>query len=167
MYKFGKRSEFMLVGVEDGLVEVARGAIAICRVDFCVFEGMRTPERQQALFDAGKSKTLKSRHLTGDALDLVPIKDGVLVWQDLDAYRAIAEAMYLAADQRGHLIQSGSDWNLNGITTDETFADWPHWQNPFPYRVKEATDAAAKRVAHRLEEDDLRKLADTRSRSSE
>ena len=40
---------------------------------FKVLETLRTVERQKELFKEGKSKTLNSRHLNGEAVDLVPI----------------------------------------------------------------------------------------------
>lgn len=151
VYKFGSHSERALLGVEAGLVQVVKLAIARCAVDFRVFEGLRTIQRQRDLVAQGRSKTLNSRHLTGDAVDLVPVIAGAINWRDMPAFDAIAEAMFSAADELGHLIQSGSDWNLNGSTLDETFIDRPHWQNPFPYRIKDAGDAADRRRAARHE----------------
>jgi peptidoglycan LD-endopeptidase CwlK len=70
MYKLGARSKQRLKGVHDDLVRVVERAIEITTVDFTVLEGLRTPERQKALYESGASQTLNSRHITGHAVDL-------------------------------------------------------------------------------------------------
>ena len=42
---------------------------------FKVLETVRTFERQKELFRTGKSQTLKSKHLLGKAVDVVPVMD--------------------------------------------------------------------------------------------
>jgi peptidoglycan L-alanyl-D-glutamate endopeptidase CwlK len=50
-------------------------------------EGKRSAERQAQLYREGKSKTLKSKHLTGDAWDIV---DELLQWAaSQDFWRAV------------------------------------------------------------------------------
>lgn len=46
------------------------------RHKFKVVEGLRTLERQKMLKAAGKSKTLKSLHLLGMAVDIYPLPNG-------------------------------------------------------------------------------------------
>lgn len=43
---------------------------------FKITETLRTPERQAMLKATGKSRTLKSRHLLGMAVDIYPLPDG-------------------------------------------------------------------------------------------
>ena len=43
------------------------------RVYFVVVETLRTYERQQFLFEDGKSRTLRSNHLIGKAVDVAPV----------------------------------------------------------------------------------------------
>ena len=74
-FKFGARSEKNLKGVHADLVRVLRKAIGSSPIDFVVIEGLRTIERQRQLVAAKASKTMKSRHLTGHAVDLVPLLD--------------------------------------------------------------------------------------------
>lgn len=66
----------------DLLVEPFRGQIRGLlaeamerRVYFVVTETLRTYERQQELFAEGKSKTMRSNHLIGKAIDLAPVVD--------------------------------------------------------------------------------------------
>lgn len=75
-----RRTELSLVGVHPVLVAIVQRALAICPQPFTVFEGIRTKERQLALMSMGASKTLQSKHITGDAVDLVPLVDGKLSW---------------------------------------------------------------------------------------
>lgn len=127
------RSEKNLFGVHPQLVRIVRLAADMSLDDkgFVVTEGLRTLERQKELLATGKSQTLKSRHLTGHAVDLA-------VWYDkdldkvLDAdeiswkfpdYKALSEVVKAAAEQLGIPIEWGGDW--------VSFKDGPHFQLPF------------------------------------
>ena len=72
-FQFGSRSESHLAGLDADLVRLARHALRLSRVDFTIISGRRTMAEQRALLRAGKSQTLNSRHLTGAALDFVPL----------------------------------------------------------------------------------------------
>ena len=118
MFKLGKRSEERLVGVNPALVAVVRRAIELSTVDFTVLEGKRTLERQQELFDQGRTKpgkivtwTMKSKHLDGDAVDLVPFP---VDWSDTKKFDAIAKAMFAAASELGVKLRWGADWDGDG-----------------------------------------------------
>lgn len=50
----------------------------------CVFETIRTPERQKYLYDLRRTKTFKSKHLIGHAVDLVPHTKKGWSWADRD-----------------------------------------------------------------------------------
>jgi peptidoglycan L-alanyl-D-glutamate endopeptidase CwlK len=118
-FKFGPRSEERLQGVHPDLVKVVRRALELSNVDFSVSEGLRTYARQKELFEAGKSKTMNSRHLTGHAVDLAPIIGGEIRW-DWPPFYKLAEAMKAAAKERGVAIVWGGDWT--------TFKDGPHFE---------------------------------------
>ena len=121
-FKLGSRSLARLEGVHPDLVRVAHHAIGISEVDFTVTEGLRTTKRQEQLVAAGASKTMRSRHLTGHAIDLAPIIAGQVRW-DWPPFYKIAEAMKTAAAAEGVPIEWGGDWR--------TFKDGPHWQLPW------------------------------------
>jgi peptidoglycan L-alanyl-D-glutamate endopeptidase CwlK len=118
MYKLGERSQLRLKGVHPDLVRVVEHAIDISTVDFTVLEGLRTPERQKLLRDAGASQTLNSRHITGHAVDLGALVDGEVRW-DWPLYHQIAKAMKQAAKQVGVDITWGGDWKMR---------DGPHFE---------------------------------------
>jgi peptidoglycan L-alanyl-D-glutamate endopeptidase CwlK len=119
MYKLGARSKQRLKGVHDDLVKVVERAIEITTVDFTVLEGLRTPERQKALYESGASQTLNGRHITGHAVDLGAWVDGEVRW-DWPLYHKIASAMKEAAKQLDIKIVCGADW--------KSFPDGPHFE---------------------------------------
>lgn len=71
-YKLSIRSLRRLEGVHEDIVKTVKRAIEIVEVDFTVLEGLRTEMRQETLMALGRSWTMKSRHLTGHAVDLAP-----------------------------------------------------------------------------------------------
>ena len=121
-FKLSRTSERNLIGVHTDLVAVVREAIKITDIDFKVIEGVRTIERQRKLVQAGASKTLNSRHLTGHAVDLAAIYDGKLAW-DWPLYYILGDCVKTAANNVGVPIEWGGDW--------ETFKDGPHFQLPW------------------------------------
>ena len=118
-YKFGKRSLERLEGVHNELRLVLHKAIQLTEVDFTVLEGVRSPERQQQLYDQGKSKTLNSRHLTGHAVDIAPIVNGKVSW-NLKYYYIMAEAVQKAAKHYRTDIVWGAAWHTSINHSDLT-----------------------------------------------
>lgn len=118
-FAFGNRSKANLNGVHPDLVRVMELAIKRSPVDFMVIEGLRTVARQRQLFNAGASKTMNSRHITGHAVDIVPWVDGQIRW-DWPLYKRIAPVVKAAAKELGVSIQWGGDWLR--------FKDGPHWE---------------------------------------
>jgi peptidoglycan L-alanyl-D-glutamate endopeptidase CwlK len=118
MYTLGPRSRQRLKGVHPDLVKVVERAIEISTIDFTVLEGLRTPERQKALLEAGASQTLNSRHITGHAVDLGAWVDNQVDWS-WPLYTKIATAMKDAAKQEGVSIVWGGDWKMR---------DGPHFE---------------------------------------
>ncbi len=122
-YTLSSRSLAKLEGVNDSLVKVVKKAIELTKIDFGVIYGMRTQEEQQKLFDAGKSQTMKSKHLTGDAVDLMAYVDGKASWE-LNLYDDLADAMKWAATESGTKIRWGAAWHIDDISTwDGTMED--------------------------------------------
>ena len=121
-FVLGKRSLARLEGVHPDLVAVVKRAIEITPQDFAVLEGLRTKERQAQLVQAGASKTLASRHLTGHAVDLGVLVEGVVKW-DWPLYDQLAKTMKAAAAELHLSIEWGGDWM--------TFRDGPHFQLPW------------------------------------
>lgn len=118
-YRLSGKSLSKLEGVHPDLVAVVKRAIEITTQDFSVGEGLRSIERQRELLSAGKSTTMKSRHLTGHAVDLFPYP---VSW-DWEYFYPIADAMKQAADELNVPIEWGGDW--------KSFPDGPHFQLPW------------------------------------
>ncbi len=113
-------SERNLKGVHPDLVKVVRRAYG--QFPFRVTEGLRSLARQKALLAANATTTMKSRHLTGHAVDLVPMVDGKPHY-DWPLFYKLAPVMKQAAKELGVEIEWGGDWR--------TFKDGPHFQLPW------------------------------------
>ena len=121
MFRLSSRSLEKLAHVHPHLTWVIHRAIEITPVDFAVVEGIRTLARQKQLVAAGASKTMKSRHLTGHAVDLAPYVAGKIRW-DWPLFYRLAPAVKQAAADVGVPIEWGGDWK---------FKDGPHFQLPW------------------------------------
>ena len=111
-----------LADVHPDLVRVVKRAAAMSALDFTVLEGLRTAARQKVLFANGATKTMNSRHLTGHAVDLAPMLEGVVSW-DWPLYHKLADVVKAAAAHEKVPLQWGGDW--------VTFKDGPHWELPW------------------------------------
>jgi len=118
----GHRSLARLEGVHPDLVRVVKKAAAMSPLDFTVLEGLRTLDRQKQLSQIGATKTLRSRHLTGHAVDLAPMVGGTVRW-DWPLYHRLAKIIKEAAVAENVPIEWGGNW--------KTFKDGPHWQLPW------------------------------------
>lgn len=117
MYKLGRHSLRELNGVNPILVDVVKIAIEITEQDFTVHDGLRTLQEQKILVARGASTTLKSKHLTGHAVDLVPYINGKLRWEWGPIYM-IADAMRDAALDLGVSIRWGGAWDIDFTNSD-------------------------------------------------
>lgn len=118
-FKLSQKSLDRMSGVHPDLVAVVKRAIEITEVDFAVLEGVRSVARQEQLIKAGASQTMKSRHLTGHAVDLGAYVNGSVRW-DWPLYDKIALAMKAAAIELQVSLEWGGDWR--------SFKDGPHFQ---------------------------------------
>lgn len=118
-FRLSSRSRSRLSGVHPDLVRVAERAIELSDVDFMITEGIRTRERQAQLLRAGASRTMRSRHLTGHAIDVAALVGGRLRW-DWPLYPPIADAFKAAAVEQGVALVWGGDW--------KRFRDGPHFE---------------------------------------
>lgn len=131
-FKLGKTSLARLKGVDETLVNVVKRAIEISEVDFTVLEGLRTLERQRELYAQGRTApgkivtwTMKSRHIEGKAVDLVPYP---LDWNDLDKFDKIKDAMFQAAKELDVNLRWGADWDGDGNYREKGEYDSPHFE---------------------------------------
>ena len=119
MFKLSKKSLAKLDEVNPDLQKLVKSAIGLSTIDFGISEGMRTKERQQLLYDSGKSQTMNSRHLTGHAVDVYAWKDGAVSWEFED-YETINVAFSQAAKLTNTPFVWGGSW--------KSFKDGPHFE---------------------------------------
>ena len=113
-FNLSSRSLAKLEGVDETLVEVVKKAIEKTKIDFGVTFGMRTLEEQTALVAAGRSQTMKSKHLDGRAVDLMAYVDGKGCWE-LNVYDDLCDAMKDAAEELGTSVKWGAAWSEGDI----------------------------------------------------
>lgn len=117
-YRLSKKSLGNLIGVHPEIAFIPVEAIKITKMDFMVFEGVRTMKRQKYLYSTGASKTLDSYHLYGLAIDLVPTPEGKKSW-DESLFPPVVEAVKEVIKAHGLAVQWGYDlWKW----------DLAHWQ---------------------------------------
>lgn len=119
MFSFSKSSLNKMNGVDSKLVNLMEEAIKNSPYDFGITEGIRTLERQKELFAQGKTKTLKSYHLVGKAVDIKVYVNREVTW-DFKYYKEVANHIKEVARKLGYVITWGGDW--------KTFKDGPHFQ---------------------------------------
>jgi peptidoglycan LD-endopeptidase CwlK len=120
MRKWSDRSLKNLAGIHPDLRRVMDRALRDSPIDFVVIEGLRTVERQKQLVAQGASRTMNSRHLTGHAVDIVPIGPNGKAAFDWPLYDRLAPAVKAAAEAEGVSIVWGGDW--------KSFKDGPHFE---------------------------------------
>ena len=113
-FKLSKRSMSRLEGVNPKLVKVVTTAITISKIDFGVICGLRTIEEQRELVAKGASQTMKSKHLEGNAVDLMAYIGSRGSWE-MNLYDDIADAMKIAADEHNIQIRWGAAWHINDL----------------------------------------------------
>ncbi len=125
MFRFSKTSESRMSDVDPRLIEVARRALEISKIDFGIpqFGGLRTAEEQNQLHKDGASQLdgydKKSYHQTGKALDVYAYIDGKASWER-EHLAMVACAMLQAAAELGVQLEWGGLWS--------SFVDMPHFQ---------------------------------------
>ena len=142
------RSRERLRGVNPELAGTVKRALELSPIDFGVTEGIRSVERQKELVARGLSQTMNSKHLTGNAVDLVAYLSGRVCWE-MSAYDELADAMKQDAKETGVSIRWGGAWQVKDIRLHEgtmedamnayidlrrsqgrrPFLDGPHFEN--------------------------------------
>ena len=113
-YKLSQRSLDRLEGVDERLQSVVKSAIGMTKTDFGVICGLRTIEEQRKLVDKGASKTMKSKHIGGNAVDLMAYIGSRGSWE-LNLYDDLADAVKEAAIDLGVPVRWGAAWHINDI----------------------------------------------------
>ena len=127
MPRFGKRSRNALKTCDERLVKVFNEVIKT--VDCSVLEGHRDKDRQNKLFEEGKTKVKypSGRHnkLPSCAVDCVPYP---IDWNDRERFHLFAGFVLGIAKSMGINLRWGGDWNQNWFVDDNKFDDFPHFE---------------------------------------
>ena len=127
MPKFGKKSLEKLSTCDKRLQLVLNEVIKT--VDCSVLEGHRGEQRQNKLYDEGKTKLKfpNGRHNASPsrAVDVVPYP---IDWDDRERFHLFAGFVIGTAKQMGVNLRWGGDWNINWFVDDNKFDDFPHFE---------------------------------------
>jgi hypothetical protein len=127
MAKFGRRSRERLKTCDNRLQLIFNEVIK--HVDCSVLEGHRSEERQNSLFDEGKTKVKypNGRHNASPsrAVDVVPYP---IDWDDRERFHLFAGFVIGIAKGMNINLRWGGDWNQNFEVDDNQFDDFPHFE---------------------------------------
>jgi len=130
MPKLGKQSLSRLDEVEPRLVSLCHAVVK--DFDITIIEGKRDLETQKKYVKEGKSKTLKSKHLEGRAIDIAPYP---VDWDNLARFYYLAGMMKSYSYSMGFKIRWGGDWDSDNqfgtrgkYTGKEKFKDLVHFE---------------------------------------
>ena len=121
-FKLSTNSLSKMTGIKDELHTIVCEAIRHTKVDFGVICGRRSEAEQQELVAKGASQTMKSKHLTGDAVDLMAYVGSRASWE-LNLYDDIADAMKQAAKNNNVKIRWGAAWHIDNFAEYEGTAE--------------------------------------------
>jgi len=119
------------------LIEVMNLGLEMSPVDISIVRGWSGEEVQNMLFrtEASQKQWPFSEHNFmldnnphSKAFDFAPHlgKEIRIPWKDTHLFAVIAGVFFAAASRIGVKLRWGGDWNMNGLTTDQTFMDWGH-----------------------------------------
>jgi|TARA_R110000823_G_scaffold217725_3_gene347050 peptidoglycan LD-endopeptidase CwlK len=127
MYKWGPRSIKHLVTLDERLQKVLNEVIKY--VDCSIIEGHRSGERQDRLFEEGRTKVKypNGRHNANPsrAVDVVPYP---IDWDDRERFHLFAGFVIGIGQSMGIRLRWGGDWNMNFEVDDNNFDDFPHFE---------------------------------------
>lgn len=120
-----QRSMRMLEGVRPELRDIAINAPTPYLL--VITEGLRTAERQEALYAEGATHTMKSAHMEGRAFDFAVIDpDTDEVTWEFAFYEKCARAMQAWGRERGIQTKWGGDFKVWRKGKLVPFRDGPH-----------------------------------------
>ena len=127
MPKFSKKSLSKLETCDKRLQDLFLRVVK--KFDCTILEGHRGKDRQNKLFDEGKSKLKypKGKHnsLPSKAVDVAPYP---IDWNDRERFTYFAGYVLGIAYQMGLKIRWGGDWDMDTQVKDNNFDDLPHFE---------------------------------------
>tara|TARA_R110000824_G_scaffold9859_10_gene43689 strand:- start:20569 stop:20961 length:393 start_codon:yes stop_codon:yes gene_type:complete len=127
MAKFGKTSKERLATCDKKLQKVFNEVIKY--IDCSILEGHRNEERQDKLFDEGKTKVKypRGRHNSypSRAVDVTPYP---VDWNDRERQTLFAGFVIGIARSMDIRLRWGGDWDMDFKVMDNRFDDFPHFE---------------------------------------
>jgi hypothetical protein len=127
MPRYSKRSKERLASCDERLQEVFNEVIK--HVDCSVLEGHRSKERQNKLYDEGRTKVKypNGRHniSPSKAVDVTPYP---VDWEDRERQTLFAGFVIGIARGMGYRLRWGGDWDMDFKVMDNRFDDFPHFE---------------------------------------
>ena len=127
MPRFGRKSKERLNTCDSNLQKVFNEVIK--HVDCSVLEGHREKDRQNKLFEEGKTKVKypNGRHnrQPSSAVDVTPYP---VDWEDRERQTLFAGFVIGVASQMGINLRWGGDWDQDFQVVDNRFDDFPHFE---------------------------------------
>ena len=127
MPRFGRASRRNLATCDKRLQKVLNEVIK--HVDCSVLEGYRDKERQNKLYDEGKTKVKypEGRHNCNPSF-AVDVARYPIDWDDRERHTLFAGFVIGIARGMDIELRWGGDWNRNWDTMDNRFDDFPHFE---------------------------------------
>ena len=127
MPRFSKRSKERLASCDQRLQDVFNEVIKY--VDCSILEGHRSKERQNKLYDEGRTKVRypNGRHNNdpSQACDVTPYP---VDWEDRERQTLFAGFVLGLARSMGITLRWGGDWDMDFHVMDKRFDDFPHFE---------------------------------------
>ena len=127
MPRYSKRSKERLATCDKRLQEVFNEVIK--HVDCSILEGHRSKERQNKLYDEGRTKVRypDGRHNFNPsrAVDVTPYP---VNWEDRERQTLFAGFVLGTARSMGINLRWGGDWDQDFQVMDNRFDDFPHFE---------------------------------------
>ena len=127
MPRFGRKSKERLASCDPMLQKLFNEVIK--HVDCSVLEGHRSKERQNKLYDEGKTKVRypNGRHNADPSL-AVDVTPYPVDWEDRERQTLFAGFVLGIARGLGIRIRWGGDWDMDFDVQDNKFDDFPHFE---------------------------------------
>ena len=124
---FSKRSKSRLSTCDERLQEVFTEVVK--HVDCSILEGHRSKERQNKLYDEGRTKVKypNGRHNSSPskAVDVTPYP---VDWEDRERQTLFAGFVIGIGRSMGYNLRWGGDWDMDFQVMDNRFDDFPHFE---------------------------------------
>ena len=116
-HKLSKTSLGRIEGINEELHALVCASIQNTPYDFGIppLGGLRTIEDQRKLVEAGASKTMKSKHIEGNAFDFMVYLGSRVCWE-LKFYDDVGDAIVMTAKDMGiKQLKWGGAWHIDNI----------------------------------------------------